>query len=112
MGCCQTEGVSYFETFAPVVNWQTVCIMLIMSLLIGHVTKQVNYTAAFLLHANIDKDPNWDNLNDLKKEQSGINIQMPRGFAKHGHVLKLQKSLYGLKQSLQNFFLHLDGQLR
>jgi hypothetical protein len=36
---------------------------------------------------------------------------MPCGFAKLGHVLKLKKSLYGLKQSPRNFFLHLKGQL-
>jgi hypothetical protein len=28
-----------------------------------------------------------------------------------GHVLKLKKSLYGLKQSLRNFFLHLEEKL-
>jgi hypothetical protein len=110
MGCCQTEGVNFFETFAPVVNWQTVRIMLVMSLLLGLATKQVDYTAAFV-HADINRDPNWDNLTDLEKERSGVYIQMPRGFAKVGHVLKLKKSLYGLKQSPRNFFLHLKGQL-
>jgi hypothetical protein len=61
MGCCQTEGVNYYETFASFVNWQMVRIMLVMSLLLGLATKQVNYTAAFV-HADIDRDPNWDNL--------------------------------------------------
>jgi hypothetical protein len=110
MGCCQTEGVDYFETFTPVVNWQTVRIMLVMSLLLGLATKQVDYTAAFV-HADIDRDPNWDNLTDEEKERSGVYIQMPRGFSRPGHVLKLHKSLYGLKQSPRNFFLHLKGQL-
>jgi hypothetical protein len=110
MGCCQTEGVDFFETFAPVVNWQTVRIMLVMSLLLGLATKQVDYTAAFV-HADIDRDPNWENMTDLEKERSGVYIQMPRGFAKQGYVLKLKKSLYGLKQSPRNFFLHLKGQL-
>jgi hypothetical protein len=73
MGCCQTEGVNYFETFAPVVNWQTVCIMLVMSLLLGLATTQVDCTAAFV-HADI---ADWDKLMDLEKERSGAFIQMP-----------------------------------
>jgi hypothetical protein len=71
MGCCQTEGVDYFKTFAPVVNWQTIRIMLVMSLLLGLATKQVDYTAVFV-DANIDRDPNWENLTDLGKERSGV----------------------------------------
>jgi hypothetical protein len=47
MGCCQTEEVDFSKTFAPVVNWQTIRIMLVMSLLLGLATKQVDYTAAF-----------------------------------------------------------------
>jgi hypothetical protein len=36
---------------------------------------------------------------------------MPRGFGEDGKVLKLKKSLYGLKQSPRNFFLHLKAKL-
>jgi hypothetical protein len=36
---------------------------------------------------------------------------MPRGFGEDGKVLKLKKSLYGLKKSPRNFFLHLKGKL-
>jgi hypothetical protein len=36
---------------------------------------------------------------------------MPRGFGEEGIFLKLKKSLYGLKQSPRNFFLHLKGKL-
>ncbi len=49
----QIEGVDYFETYAPVVNWQTVRIMLAMSLLMGLSTKQLDCTAAFT-HADIN----------------------------------------------------------
>jgi hypothetical protein len=52
-GDCQIEGVDFFETYAPVVNWQTVRIMLFMSLLPQLSTKQVDYRAAFV-HADID----------------------------------------------------------
>jgi hypothetical protein len=83
-----------------------------MSLLLTLATKQVDYTAAFV-HAPIDKPPGYDEMTDLEKEQSGVYIEMPRGFAeeKEGKVLKLNKSLYGLRQSPRNFFLFLKGNL-
>jgi hypothetical protein len=110
MGCCQKENVDYFETFAPVVNWQTVRIMLAMSMLFGLATKQVDYTAAFV-HADIDRDPNWDKMSDEERRKSGVFIQGPRGFATPGKVLKLKKSLYGLKQSPRNFYNFLKAKL-
>ena len=56
---------------------------------------QVDYTSA-LLHADIDQE---------------VFIEMPRGYKDPGKVLKLKKSLYGLKQSPRNFFLHLKSKL-
>jgi Reverse transcriptase (RNA-dependent DNA polymerase) len=53
----QIEGFDFFDTFAPVINWTTVCMMLILSIILGLSTCQVDYTAAFV-HASIDKDPN------------------------------------------------------
>jgi hypothetical protein len=102
----QIEGVDFFETCAPVINWQTVCLMLVMSLLMGLSTSQVGYTAAFV-HADINKYPNREE----ERRRSGVYIDMPRGFAMHNKVLKLKKSLYGLKQSPHNFFLHLKDNL-
>ena len=91
----QLEGVDFFETFAPVVSWTTIRLMLILSLVLRLASRQVDYTAAFL-HAPIDED---------------VYVEMPRGFAEPGKVLKLKKSLYGLKQAPRNFFQHLKGKL-
>ena len=106
----QIEGVDYFETFAPVVNWTTVRLMLILSIVLGLATRQVDYTAAFV-HAPIDRDPGWDDLTPEEQERQGVYIDMPRGFSKPGKVLKLRRSLYGLKQSPRNFFQFLKGKL-
>lgn len=106
----QVEGVDFFDTYAPVVNWQTVRLMLVLSAILGLATKQVDYTAAFV-HAPIDRDPNWEKLTKEEKARSGVYVNMPRGFSKPGRVLKLKKSLYGLKQAPRNFFLHLKGKL-
>ena len=58
-------------------------------------SKQVYYTCA-LLHAPITED---------------VYVHMPRGFEEDRHVLKLQSSLYGLKQTPRNFFEHLKENL-
>jgi hypothetical protein len=91
----QKEGIDYNETFAPVVNWTTVRFLLIMSILLGLETKQVDYVAAFV-QSDID---------------TTVYVEMPRGFAQPGKVLKLRKSLYGLTQSSRNFFQHLQSKL-
>jgi hypothetical protein len=46
----QVKGVDYFDTFTPVVNWTTVQLMLILSIVLGLSTKQVDYTAALYMH--------------------------------------------------------------
>ncbi|CAJ1960823.1 unnamed protein product [Cylindrotheca closterium] len=72
----------------------TVRLLLLLSLVLGLETKQVDDTAAFT-HVPIgDKE---------------VFCEMPTGFAKEGKILKLNKSLYGLKQSPVNFFNFIKG---
>jgi hypothetical protein len=87
----QNEGADFFVTYAPVVNWQTVRLMLGMSLLMGLSTRQVDCKAVFV-HAAIDKDHTWENMTKEEPKQSGLYIDMPCGFAKHDKVFKLKKS--------------------
>ena len=63
----QIEEIDYFDIFAPVTNWTKVRIMLIMSLILGLSTKQVEYTASFI-HALIDKPPNFESLSKEEKK--------------------------------------------
>ena len=55
-------------------------LLLILSVQLSLATKQVDYTSAFV-HANIDKPPDFDQITPEEKEQSGVYIEMPRGFA-------------------------------
>ena len=91
----QREGIDYFETFAPVVQWLTVRLILIMTILINLETKQIDYTSAFV-QAKIDTD---------------AYMEMPRGFLIPGKVWHLKKSIYGLKQSSRNYYLHMKEKL-
>ena len=106
----QLEGIDYFETFAPVINWNTVRLMLVLSAQLELATSQVDYTAAFV-HAPIDKPPNFDKMTKEEQDRAGVYVEMPKGFSEPGKVYKLNKSLYGLKQAPRNFFQHLKKNL-
>ena len=95
----QIEGVDFKEDeiFSPVVSWNTVRLLLILSCIMGLETKQVDYTAAFI-HAPLSEDEE-------------VYVEQPRGFSEPGKVLKLNQCLYGLKQSPRNFYNHLKGNL-
>lgn len=91
----QIQDVDFHETWAPVVNWNTVRLMLILSQVLGLSTKQVDYTTAFL-HAPIEEE---------------VFVAMPRGFSEPNKVLKLKRCLYGLRQAPRNFFQFLQSNL-
>ena len=95
----QLEGIDYFQTYAPVVSWLTVRMLLIASAVGNFVTIQVDYANAFA-QANLEK---------------AIYLKLPPGCTgKYGEdtVLKLNKSLYGLKQAAICWFDKLkDGLL-
>ena len=59
--------------------------VLVLKILLKLKSKQGDVTAAFLC-ANVEKD-------------EGMCVEMPLGFRKKGKVLKLKKTLYGLRQA-------------
>ncbi len=73
----QLEGIDFFETYAPVVQWTTVRLMLILEILLDLKSKQGDVTAAFL-HGELGEDEK-------------VYVEMPLGFRKAGKVLKLNK---------------------
>lgn len=94
----QLEGIDYFETWAPVVQWSTIRIVLIIAVKLGYKSAQCDITAAFI-HA-------------LLPEDETIYVEQPRGFRKKAdHVLRLRRSLYGLKQAPRHFFQFLTERL-
>ncbi len=86
----QLEGVDFFETYVPVVQWTTVRLMLILEVLLDLKSKQGDITAAFL-HADVPEGEN-------------IYVEMLQGFKRKDKVLKLKMSLYGLWQSPRAFW--------
>ena len=95
----QVEGVDYFETWAPVVTWTTVRSMMILAANKQLCSAQADITAAFV-HAPLD-------------DGNDIYVHQPRGFEIPGnYVLKLNRSVYGIKQAPRNFFKYLKKHLR
>ena len=95
----QVEGVDYFETWAPVVTWTTVRSMMILAANKQLCSAQADITAAFV-HAPLD-------------DGNDIYVHQPRGFEVPGnYVLKLNRSVYGIKQAPRNFFKYLKKHLR
>lgn len=83
-GFLQRPGIDYEETFAPVARLATVRVVLAVGVHYGFHLHQMDVKTAFL-HG------------DLKEE---LYIEVPEGvLAGSNTVCKLQKSIYGLKQS-------------
>ena len=100
--CChggqQQWGVNYWDTYAPVVSWSSVRILLTLAKLHNFHTKSVDFVQAYpqaeVKHPIFLKPPDGVVLNDR-------NGQL---------VLKLMKNLYGLKDAGRTWFEHLsDG---
>jgi hypothetical protein len=86
------------NTFAPVVRWETIRMLLYFSLFFGLKTKSIDFSNAFV--QAILNDP--------------IYVHLPRGFWHEGSndiCCKLKKSLYGITQAPRLWFEHLHDKL-
>jgi Reverse transcriptase (RNA-dependent DNA polymerase) len=98
-GDSQIAEIDFFETYAPVVQWSTIRILLSTVLTEGWHTQQVDYTTAFA-QAELNEE---------------TYVEYPRFFEyKKGedYVLRLKKNLYGLRQAPQTFYKKLKQGLR
>jgi hypothetical protein len=83
-GYAQVEGVDFFETYVPVVRAETVRLLLSLAAAKNWDMRQFDVKTAFLY-------------GPLEEE---VYLEQPEGFNDGtGRVCKLQKGLYGLKQS-------------
>jgi hypothetical protein len=90
----QQWGTNHWETYSPVVNMVTVCLILLLALMYKFELKAIDFVLAFP-QAELDVD---------------IWIYLPIGFQvdtendSKCYILKLNKSLYGSKQASLNWF--------
>ena len=103
-GYNQIEGIDYEDTFSPVVRYESVRVVVALAIHYDLIIHQMDVSSAFL--------------NGELKET--IYMRQPPGFVEDGKenlVCKLEKSLYGLKQSpkcwnyaINSFLIKLDFQ--
>ena len=90
-GFTQTYGIDYLETFSPVAKLNTVRVLLSLVANLDWPLHQLDVKNAFL-HGDLDEEVYMD-------IPSGYT-----GFTKTKIVCKLERALYGLKQSLRAWF--------
>jgi hypothetical protein len=106
-GSQQLLGRDYWETYAPVVSWSTIHLVVLTSTILDLKSHQVDYTQAF---------PQAD-LNDT------VFMRLPQGwftaldgalqphsdlkYNDRSHFIQLNKNLYGCKQTAHNWFQYL-----
>ena len=92
-GGMQQWGIHYWETFAPVVNWLSVRLVLVLAIVYDLPVKSIDFVLAFP-QSELDVP---------------IFMELPPGFhvptgEKGQYIVELKKSLYGLKQSGLNWY--------
>lgn len=105
-GSQQRAGVDYTKTYAPVVSWGTVRLVLALATMPNLHSRQVDFTQAFT-QSPIDTD---------------VFMRIPQGWyysdgdlhqhpnPRHrdtDHYIRLAKTLYGVKQAARQWYLHL-----
>lgn len=96
-GSSQVHGLDYDETYAPVVRYDTLRLLIQWATQLGLEMHQIDFETAYLNSWLTDANP--------------IYMRYPPGYGKAGMVLRLKKSLYGLKQSGREWFGTLKDQL-
>jgi hypothetical protein len=84
----QIYEMNYFETYAPVVTWFAIRLMIIFGIIFGWFLRQVDFVMAY----------------PQAPIKMNIYMELPQGIMRdHGnskdHVLKLEKNIYGQKQA-------------
>ena len=90
----QTWGLDYWDTYAPVVTWASICLLLIVAKIHGLQSKSINFVLAFP-KADLDVPV-------CMELPAGVNPVNVSNDNRRRYVLKLNKSLYGLKQTGYN----------
>lgn len=100
-GCSQREGIDYTETFSPVVRYDTLRVLIALATLYNWEIDHVDAVVAFL-QGNIDEEI-------YMECPEGLEVSKERG---DKMVCRLQKAIYGLKQSGRAWYTKLDEGLK
>ena len=100
-GSRMREGEDYDKTYAPVVSWMSIQLLLTFIVAFGFHTQQVDYVAAYT-QAPIDRNMYME---------FPCGFKLPGGVDRKAFVLKLHCNLYGQKQAGQVWYKYLRKRL-
>ncbi|GAW08486.1 retrovirus-related pol polyprotein from transposon tnt 1-94 [Lentinula edodes] len=94
-GKTQEEGRDYYQTFAAVLRFESLRILIALWVTLGYHIWQIDFASAYL-NAELDKE---------------IYAWPPEGFPGKGtgKVMRIRKSIYGMMQAGRNWWRTLDG---
>ncbi len=92
----QTWGQDYWDTYAPVITWASVWLLLIVTKIHGLKSKSIDFVLAFP-QADLD-------VLVYMELPAGVNPANVSDGDQRRYIFKLNKSLYGLKQAGYNWF--------
>jgi len=101
----QQFGIDYWNTYAPIMQWSTICLMFIMLTILDLASHQINYTQAF-------PQANLDDLVYMHMSQGWYYDMVTKWLQQFDNpeyvdttffVIKLKKNLYSCKQAAHNW---------
>ncbi|KAI0992679.1 hypothetical protein K3495_g15506, partial [Podosphaera aphanis] len=95
-GFSQTQGLDYDETFAPVVRFDSLRLLLAIGASKRWKPRQLDIKTAFL-YGILDEE---------------IYMELPEGYRQENHVARLKRCIYGLKQSPREWYFRLVEYLK
>ncbi len=98
-GSCQVKGHDYWDTYAPVATWGSICLNLAKAIIQGWHSKQIDFVVAYT-QAPVKRD---------------MYMEIPKGFEVEGdgdYILQIHKNIYGQKQAGCVWNKHLVGKLK
>lgn len=98
-GFKQRYGIDYEDTFSPVVKPTTIHLILLIAISKGWSLRQLDVQNAFL-HGILEEDV------FIRQPLGYVDPQFPH------HVCKLDKAMYGLKQSPRAWYSRLNSKLQ
>lgn len=95
-GFTQIPGVDFYESYASIVQYESLCMNLAVAAAKNMEAWQIDYVAAYL----------------NAKPQAMVHIELPEGAEVKGKVGLLQKSLYGTMDRAANWWKTLDEDMK
>ena len=97
----QEHGVHYWDTYALVVTWQNIQVFLILSILLGWRSRQLDFVMAY----------------PQAPAEMPLYLRRPQGYRRKGmtrksHMLKVKRNVYGQKQAGQVWNQYMDQGMR